>query len=82
MDLKSEIIEILKSISDDFPADDSNVNLLSAGIIDSWSIIRFITMVSDKYGIEIHLTDINPDNFKNIDAIVNLVSKYTSALEK
>lgn len=44
-------------------------------IIDSIMMAEIIIGVEDAFGIEINPEDIVPDNFRNVESIVNLVKK-------
>lgn len=46
-------------------------NLITAGIIDSLSLIQLVTHLEKETKIEIADQDVNPDNFQTVSTIVN-----------
>jgi acyl carrier protein len=68
-----EILEILKNISNE-PNLTINHLLLDEGIIDSLSTIELISILEDKFEINIGSDDLNHFNFNTISAISNLVN--------
>ena len=50
-------------------------SFIDDGLLDSFDIVTLVSILEEKYGIEIDGLDIVADNFQNIDAIVNLVNK-------
>lgn len=75
--MKQEILELVRSVAEDIP-DDTSVDLLEEGLIDSPIMIELIVAIEDKYEIEIDGDDINKENFNCIDSITELIKKYLS----
>lgn len=73
--MKTRIIEILTEIRPEFDFNEE-VNFYDNGMLDSFDIITLVTAIDEEYKISIDGTDIIPDNFSTLDAIVNLLSKY------
>ena len=46
-------------------------------LLDSIMMAEIIIGIEDGFGIEIDAEDIVPDNFRNVNAIIDLVSRYT-----
>lgn len=74
MDIKEQIVEILlkcemteKEVYDD--------NFIEHEVLDSMQIAEIIMEIEDVFSIEIDGDDIVPDNFINIESIVDLVNK-------
>ena len=72
--------EIAKYIQDEFVNDGDSVDLetvdlLEEEIIDSLGIFTLVSFIEDKFGVAIDPTDINLDNFQNLDAITALVDE-------
>jgi acyl carrier protein len=68
-----EILEILKNISN-IPNLTINQLLLDEGIIDSLSTIELISILEERFDINIGSDDLNHFNFNTISAISNLVN--------
>ena len=75
--MKQEILELVRSVAEDIP-DDTSVDLLEEGLIDSPIMLELIVAIEDKYEIEIDGDDINKENFNCIDSITELIKKYLS----
>jgi acyl carrier protein len=69
--LKDFIREELMNGSND--ALDENENLLAAGIIDSLGILRLVSFVEDKFGIEVPDNDVTIDNFQSVKSLSDYV---------
>jgi len=69
--------EIKKYISEEFAGsadvDLDTVDLLEEEIVDSLGIFTLISFIEEKLGVAIDPTDINLDNFQNLDTITALV---------
>ncbi len=70
--------EIAKYIQEEFVNDGDavdleTVDLLEEEIIDSLGIFTLVSFMEEKFGVSIDPTDINLDNFQNLDAITALV---------
>jgi len=68
-----EILEILKNISN-LPDLSINQLLLDEGIIDSLSTIELISILEERFAINIGADDLNHFNFNTVSAISNLVN--------
>lgn len=73
--MKEQIIEILNELSEDFGLY-HGTDMLKDHILDSFSIMELVASIEEIYEIEIDADDIVVDNFKTVDAIVNLTKKY------
>lgn len=74
--MEKKIVELLKGICEKFPEKYEDIDLLTDGYMDSLGIISFISEMDDKYGIEIDVDDVIPDNFRSVAAITALAEKY------
>jgi acyl carrier protein len=68
------ILNILKNIrpEEDFT---SSQDFISDGLLDSFDLISLVTDLDSYFSISIDGMDINQENFKNLDAIKNLLIK-------
>lgn len=68
------LLEILDSIRPD--VDFANEKkLIDNGLLDSFDIVSIISELNDEYNISIRVTELKPENFNSIEAIMNLVQK-------
>ncbi len=74
--MENEIVEILREINDSFPKEYAEVDLLDSGLLDSLGVVQLITRIQEKYGFEVDIDDIIPENFKSVNNIVMLMKKY------
>jgi len=74
-----KILEILNDIRPDVDFNEET-NLVDGGILDSFDIVSIISELNDAFDIHIRVTDLKPENFNSLDAIVQLVvSKQNQA---
>ncbi len=75
-EVKQKILNLLKEKKTDVVIpEDTSVNLLDSGVIDSFDIVDLIGSLEEMFGIEVDGDDIIPENFESIDAIARLVTK-------
>lgn len=69
-----ELLEILEDIKPgiDFENEDA---LVDDGILDSLAIIRLVSDISDEFDVEIQVTDLVPENFNTVQAIMDLIER-------
>lgn len=69
-----KLIEILKKIKPgvDF---ENEKNLIDNHILESFDIIRLVTMVSDEFDVEITPMDIMPENFNSAESLMTLIER-------
>ena len=69
-----ELLEILEDIKPGM--DFENVDaLVDDGILDSLAIIRLVSDISDEFDVEIQVTDLVPENFNTVQAIMDLIER-------
>lgn len=75
-EVKQKILNLLKEKKTDAVIpEDTSVNLLASGVIDSFDIVDLIVSLEEIFGIEVDGDDIVPENFESVDAIAKLVKK-------
>ena len=52
-----------------------NEQLIEAGIIDSFGIIKLISFIEKQFEIKLDNDDLMPNNFENIRSISNMISR-------
>ena len=68
------LIEILGSLQPgvDFTTE---TNIVDDGILDSMMIVRLIGLLEDEFDIEFEVTDLIPENFNNLEAMMNMIER-------
>lgn len=50
-------------------------DIVEGGYIDSFELMSLIMFINDKFGIEVSLEDMTPENFNTVDGIVAMVER-------
>jgi acyl carrier protein len=69
--------DILKEIRPEFDFTESS-DFIADGMLDSFDVVTLVATLDKTYGISIDGMDIVPENFKNLETIKALLSKYKS----
>ena len=75
--MEDRIIEIIKKLTECEELD-RNTDLLEEEILDSLAFIELIETLNDEFNIEIQPTQVEPDTWKNVKNIANLVNELKS----
>ncbi len=54
-------------------------SLIESGVIDSLGLIRLISHLTETYAVSFDDIELGPDNFRSLDAIVDLISTHSTA---
>lgn len=71
----SRIVEILTDINEDVDYVNEKA-LVDDGLIDSFDITSIITALDEEYDIRIEASEIEPENFNSVEAILETVKRY------
>ena len=71
-----EIIENLTGISD--LRENRDIDLLENEVLDSLAFIELITALEDEFNIEIQVTQVSPNIWRNVKNIAELVKSLKS----
>ena len=71
--MKDQILDILSDIVDDDV--ESCTTLIDDGVLSSLDIIQLIGALNDEFDISIPATEIIPQNFNSVDAMVAMVER-------
>lgn len=76
--MEREILDILNELKpgEDFTASTSYID---DGVLDSFDVISLVSILEEKYNIIVDGLDIIPENFKDINMIVQLINKSKKA---
>ena len=71
MDTILEILETIKPGAD-FAA---STDFIDEHLLESMEILQLVSELNDEFDIEIQVTDLVPENFNTVDAIVKMVER-------
>lgn len=69
-----KILELLKEIRPEFDFKNST-DFIEDGYLDSFDIAALVEMIENAFGIIIDGLDVLPENFHNIDSILEVIEK-------
>ncbi len=52
----------------------ADMDLLENGILDSLAVLKLVAFIEDTFDVTLQLDEIDPDKFKSINAINDLIS--------
>jgi Phosphopantetheine attachment site. len=73
-----QLLNILQGIRSDVDFEKEE-SLIDGNVLDSFDIVTIVGGMEDAFGIEISASDIIPENFNTVKAMMELVEKYTNA---
>ena len=78
-DLEEMREQIKKVLEENYPEIDfeSSNELVDDGILDSLTMVGIISALSMEFGVMLPYEDIIPENFNSIDAMAELIEKYS-----
>lgn len=69
-----ELLEIMSDVRPDLDFT-KETSLIDDEILDSFDIISIVSEVNVRYGIEINVNDLLPENFNSASALYELIQK-------
>ena len=72
--MREQIMKILKGIRSDVDFENETA-LIDNGVLDSFDIISIVGELNDAFDVEINVDDLLPENFNNVEAMVELIGK-------
>lgn len=69
-----ELLKLLKGVRPDVDFE-NETELIDEGILDSMDVVSIISEIDDVFGVQIRITELDPDNFNSAEAIWALVQK-------
>lgn len=76
--MRKELLEILRGIRPDIDFEKER-HLMSEEVLDSFDVITILAELTEKYGVEIDLEDVNEEFFDDIDGMERLITKAKSS---
>lgn len=67
-----KLLKILADIRPDVDFEKETA-LIDEGILDSFDVVSIISALDDEYGVQIRISELEPDNFNSVDSIWKLV---------
>jgi acyl carrier protein len=55
--------------------------LLESGLLDSLQLVELVSFVETRFGVEVELDELTPDNFETARGVAALVDRRTGALK-
>lgn len=75
MDERQKVLDALTEVRDDVDFENEKA-LVDDGVIDSLDLTQMIAALDEAFGIHIPSGEIEPENFNDLDAIIELVHRY------
>lgn len=72
-----QLLAILKKIRPDVDFANEKA-LIEDGILDSFDVVSIISELDDEFGVQIKITELDPENFNSAESIWALVQKLQS----
>lgn len=67
-----KLLDILKGIRPDVDFENEEA-LIDDGILDSFDVVSIISEIDDKFGVQIRITELDPENFNSVQSIWDLI---------
>ena len=72
-----QLLELLKGIRPDVDFENETA-LIDDGILDSFDVVSIISEIDNVFGVQIRITELDPENFNSAVAIWDLVQELKS----
>ncbi len=69
-----DLLELLQSVRSDIDFEKEE-KLVDDGLLDSFDIVSIISEVSDRFGVDIGVDDISPENFNSMEKLNALIER-------
>lgn len=67
-----KLMQILQDIRPDVDFENETA-LIDDGILDSFDVVSIISEIDDAFGVQIRITELDPDNFNSVKSIWDLI---------
>lgn len=71
------LLVLLKGIRPDIDFE-NETSLIDDGYLDSFDVVSIISEIDDEFGVQIRISELDPENFNSLDAIWSLIMKLRS----
>lgn len=69
-----KLMQILQEIRPDIDFE-NETGLIDEGLLDSFDVVSIISELDDAFGVQIRISELDPENFNSAEAIWNLVQE-------
>lgn len=69
-----DLLDLLQSVRSDIDFEKEE-KLVDDGLLDSFDIVSIISEVSDRFGVDIGVDDISPENFNSMEKLNALIER-------
>ena len=69
-----QLLEIMKGIRPDVDFENETA-LIDDGILDSFDVVSIISELDDAFGVQVRITELDPENFNSAESIWKLVQE-------
>ena len=69
-----QLLDILKGIRPDVDFENEKA-LIDDGILDSFDVVSIISELDDAFGVQVRITELDPENFNSAESIWALVQQ-------
>ncbi len=67
-----ELLKLLKEVRPDVDFENETA-LIDDGILDSMDVVSIISNIDDVFGVQIRITELDPENFNSVENLWNLI---------
>jgi acyl carrier protein len=78
--MMEQLLEILKGIRPDVDFENETA-LIDDGILDSFDVVSIISELDDAFGVQVRITELDPENFNSAESIWKLVQELKGKTE-
>lgn len=75
--MMEKLLELLHSIRPDVDFENEK-ELINDGILDSFDVVSIISEIEDVFGVQIRITELDPENFNSVENIWKLIQQLHS----
>lgn len=72
--MKEQLLKLLREVRPDVDFENEK-KLIDDSILDSFDIIQIVMDMNETFDVEIQVEDLEPVNFNDIDAMIELITK-------
>ncbi len=73
--MEKKVIDILQELHPEIVFDSNSHSLVDDGVLDSFDIVQIIAELDKAFAIKIPGTELIPENFDSVSAILSLIKK-------
>ena len=74
--MKEKLLEILNDLHEDVDFE-TEKDLVAKKILDSFDVVTLVNEICDEFDIEITADEMMPENFKDLESMLSLISSKT-----